>query len=256
MAKNKKFKTGIVNSYLWVMNAFVKKKKLIQPGNYKFRETFDNSEGFWERWNNGWFVNKGSDERNRYSYDAKNVHPKNGKLELNLVAQYTQGTDPFAVTYPFSGVMFYSKETYKFGRFRISFKVDNVKQTTFAAWLKDPIKDINETDIFELFNTRKKIKAEFTNHWGTNYVKDHYKNTSSRKSKMTQRLTTIELEWKPDKLTWFVDGVPVKILYSNIPQVEMIFIINFGTFQNTPDGGKKLPAHGNYSAEFHEISVF
>jgi beta-glucanase (GH16 family) len=257
MAKNKKIKTGIVNTWLSVMNLFVKKRKLIQPGTYQFKETFDNSEGFWQRWNNGWYVNNGgSDNRNRYSYDAKNVHPANGKLQLDLAAQYPTGTDPFAMTYPFSGVMFYSKEKFKFGRFRLKVKVDDVKQTTFAAWLKDPDKDVNETDIFELFNTRKKIKAEFTNHWGTNYETNHDKTTTSRKSKLTQKLTSFELDWQPDKLTWLMDGVPVKVVYNNIPQVEMILIINFGTFQHTPGGGRKLPPHGTYHAEIHEISVF
>lgn len=257
MAKNKKIKTGIVNGYLSVMNTFIKKRKLIQPGSYKFKETFDSTEGFWQRWNNGWFVNNGgSDERNRYSYDAKNVHPANGKLQLDLVAQYSKGTDPFGTTYPFSGVMFYSKEKYKFGRFRVSVLVDDVKQTTFAAWLKDPLKDVNETDIFELFNTRKKIKAEFTNHWGTNYGPDHHKSTSSRKAKWTKQLTTIELDWQPNRLTWYKDGVRVKVIYTNIPQVEMVFIINFGTFQHAHGGGKKLPPHGTYHAHFHEISVF
>jgi beta-glucanase (GH16 family) len=258
MTKNKKIKTGIVNTYLSVMNVFVKKKKLITPGKYKFKEKFDSHEGFWQRWNNGWFVggSGGSDDRNKYSYDAKNIHPAAGKARLDLMAVYPEGTDPFAMTYPFSGVMFYSKEKFKYGRFRVTVKIDDIEQTTFAAWLKDPVKDVNETDIFELFNTRKKIKAEFTNHWGTNYGDDHYKSTGSRKSKLTKQLTTIELDWKPDRLTWFLDGVPVKILYSNIPQVEMIFIINFGTFQHAADGSKKLPPHGTYHAHLHEISVF
>jgi beta-glucanase (GH16 family) len=258
MAKNKKIKTGIVNTYLSVMNLFVKKRKLVNPGRYKFKEVFDSKIGFWQRWNNGWYVGAGgaSDERNKYSYDTKNVHPAGGKARLDLVAEYPDGTDPFALTYPFSGVGFYSKETFKYGRFRITVKVDPVKQTNFAAWLKDPVKDVNEIDILELFNTRKKIKAEFSHHWGTNYTTDHHKSTSSRKAKLTKQLTTIELDWKPDRITWYMDGVPVKILYSNIPRVEMIIIINFGTYQHAADGSKKLPPHGTYHAHLHEISVF
>ena len=257
MKTNKTIIGGIANAFLWTMNALMKKKKLIQPGRYIFKEPFDDSEGFWGRWNNGWYVNGGgSDERNDYSYDAKNVYPGNGKLQLDLIAQYPEGTDPFAMTYPFSGVMFYSREKFKFGRFRITVKVDDVKQTTFAAWLKDPEKDVNEIDIFELFNNKRKTKAEFTHHWGTNYTTDHKKSTTSRKARLTKKLTTFELDWKPNKLTWYMDGVPVKILYNSIPQVEMIFIINFGTHNKTHDGKKRLPGHGTYHAYIHEISVF
>jgi beta-glucanase (GH16 family) len=257
MSENKNIKGSIVNACLTVMNIFLKKRKLIQPDSYIFREKFDNAEKFWQHWNNGWFVNGGgSDERNRYSYDAKNVHLKNRKLRLDLVAQYPKGTDPFEMTFPFSGVMFYSNEAFKYGRFRLKVLVDDIKQTTFAAWLKDPEKDVNETDIFELFNTRKTIKAEFTNHWGTNYGNDHHKSTTTRKARWTKQLTTIELDWKPDKLTWYMDGVPVKVIYNDIPQVEMTFIINFGTYHTTPGGGKKLPPHGTYHAWIEEISVF
>ena len=257
MKKNKAIKGGIVNAYLWIMNAFVKKRKLTQPDSYIFRETFGNANNFWRHWLNGWYVNGGgSDERNDYSYDAKNVHPENGKLKLDLVSQYPEGTDPFAMTFPFSGVMFYSSEKFKFGRFRITVKVDDVKQTTFAAWLKDPEKDVNEIDIIELFNNKRKIKAEFSNHWGTSYTTDHHKSTTCKKARLTKKLTTFELDWKPNKLTWYKDGVPVKILYNNIPQVEMVFIINFGTFHKTPDGKQKLPGRGSYHTYIHEISVF
>lgn len=183
-----------------------------------FKESFNKS--FWNRWSNGWYVNGGgNDDRKMYNFEKRNVDPTGKSLYL-----YSKGIREK------SGCMIYSKRLYKYGIFRFKLGLGCFEGEEFAFWLKSYTKDVYEIDNLEIFmDGNPKQELLFTTHEGTNYFSDHkYFPNSVRDTVLLNNPLTFDLEWRPNKLTWRVNGNIVKVHYDNIPNEEMGIIINYG----------------------------
>jgi len=183
-----------------------------------FKENFNN-KSFWKRWNNGWYVNNGNDDRKMYNFDKVNVVPTgNGVLLYSRWANIK------------SGCMVYSKQEFTYGIFRFKLSLSSFNEEEFAFWLKSYKYDVNEIDNLEVFmdgNTNHRLL--FTNHTGTNYSTDHkfFPDSINKRVELNNPLT-FDLEWAENKIVWYVEGIPIKVWYGETPKTQLGIIINYG----------------------------
>lgn len=197
----------------WLIN-----KPKPTPINIVESEPFD--ETFWNRWNNGWYVNGGgNDPRKLYRFHNGNIETRKGEMFLKSHAS------PFS-----SGCMIYSKAQFLYGTFRMTYIIQQSPDEEFAFWLKSYKYDVNEIDIVE---NLAENKYTFTGHTGTNYNCDHAFWPTTINYLFGTKVT-VELEWTPKKLVWRMNGRIVKIQLHNIPDEPMGIIINFGKSDYSP----------------------
>ena len=210
----------------WLKNTYrLKNRPIRELEQVVFKENF-NTNSFWKRWNNGWYVNGGgNDNRKNYNFDKSNVEPTGN--QLNLYSRYFETG---------SGCMIYSKKEFTYGIFRFKLTLSSFNEEEFAFWLKSYSTDINEIDNLEVFmdgNTNHPLL--FTAHSGTKYgsrFTHKFFPTTLRKRVRYSTPTTFDLEWRENKIMWYVNGIPVKVWYGKTPEVPLGIIINYGKIHN------------------------
>lgn len=213
-------KSKIVTGYYQLTYPF-KKENIRCLSDVVFREYSYDEELFWKKWNNGWYVNKGNDDRKLYKFDKENIKIGNGELLLN--------SKPFK---DHSGSMIYSKKHFLYGVFRFEISFSCFSSEEFAFWLKSYKTDVIEIDNLEVFmdgNTKHELL--FTAHEGTKYGSESthkFYPSTIRRTTTLSKPAVIDLLWEEDRIVWYVNGIPVKVWYGKTPNVSMGIIINYG----------------------------
>jgi beta-glucanase (GH16 family) len=115
-----------------------------------------------------------------------------------------------------------------------------------ALWMLPTTRQsLPEVDIFEFVGERPNV-VEMHTHWLED-GEERQRGKRFRGPNFAAGWHTFGLEWKPDSLTWFVDGVPRWVItdVEQIPQEPMYLVANLavgGDFTERPNAETKFPA--------------
>lgn len=186
-----------------------------------------------------WNENK-SDPRETAAFVPANIKNLSGlNYTLQLTNQpHTEHPQPGehwqGGSYRYSGAMMYGSQDFPVQGLKVSCTIElphrrNVKT---ALWLKNIKKDINEIDIFEVFNQRilnvfglKFIRITFTAFEGSNY-KSHSRRFSTSLWYRAGKKFKISFEESGGMMHWYLNGYLVKMHPSTGVEGPVRFIAN------------------------------
>jgi beta-glucanase (GH16 family) len=141
----------------------------------------------------------------------------------------------------------YASYTSTYGRYEIRAKMPRGKGLWPAFWLL-PV-DTSwppEIDVFELLGHEPRT-VHMNVHWHQDGRNRHDKGEFTGPN-FSKSYHTFAVEWEPDKLTWFVDGVIQHQVEGHSPQVPMYVLANLavgGSWPGAPDAATDFPAYFN-----------
>lgn len=150
--------------------------------------------------------------------------------------------------YPYTSGILTTQTTFaqQYGYFEIRARVPKGQGLWPAFWLlhTGPL-PWNELDVFE-FLGHNPNKVYLYNHW-----RDAGNNHQSLPKSYTgldfsQDFHTFALDWKPDSLTWYIDGVRRAQTTQHVPAEPMFMLINLavgGSWPGAPDATTHFPAY-------------
>lgn len=136
--------------------------------------------------------------------------------------------------------------SFKYGYVETRARVPAGRGLWSALWMLPTTRESEpEVDIFETVGEKPDIVAMHT-HWLED-GKDKQHGFRWRGPDLSLGWHTFGLEWKPDSLTWYVDGVARWRVTDpkQIPQEDMYLIANLavgGRFTKSPDAGTPFPS--------------
>ncbi|MEA3036729.1 MAG: hypothetical protein QOH04_2501, partial [Sphingomonadales bacterium] len=163
---------------------------------------------------------------------------------------WTKTCNPYA----FTSAMLFSKQAFLYGQFEICCKIPFSGTKLFPAfwlWAGDPYREI---DIFEFEDpaTPNNLLTNIHIDKGLDFGRTHYDpgksgplNDYGDKLQLpdVSGFHVYAMQWRPNSVTWLVDGVPVRILAGHSPPREMNLIINLATaWWRPPPSVNDLPA--------------
>jgi beta-glucanase (GH16 family) len=132
-----------------------------------------------------------------------------------------------------------------YGRFEYRAKLPTTQGLWPAFWLLPASNGWPpEIDIMEMLGNQPS-KIYGTHHWGTAQALQSY-GGSYVGPDYSQDFHIFAVEWFPDRIDWYVDGVKYFSDNANIPQEPMFFIINTavgGQWPGNPDGTTVFPQY-------------
>ena len=145
------------------------------------------------------------------------------------------------------------KYTQTFGRFEMRAKFPFGQGIWPAFWLMNSMgKWPPEIDIGELLG-HERNKVHMTNHYGSwpqNRMEgEHYEGPD-----FTESFHSFAIEWEPDEIRWFVDGVKRFFTRKNIPDIPFYIVINTavgGDWPGFPDNTTKFPQY--YTVDYVRV---
>lgn len=145
-----------------------------------------------------------------------------------------------------SGMMnTYGKFSQQYGRFEIRCRVPKGKGMWPAFWLlPDPLGWPPEIDVLEILGHEPK-KVYMTHHFRDEQRKRGSHGGSWVGPDFSTGFHEFAVEWSPQTIVWFVDGVERFRSEKNIPQGKMYMLVNLavgGDWPGAPDENTKLPA--------------
>lgn len=145
-----------------------------------------------------------------------------------------------------SGMMTtYQKFSQAFGRWEIRCRVPRGKGFWPAFWLlPEPLGWPPEVDILEIIG-REPDKVHLTHHWHDAEGKLQSDTGVWSGPDFSADFHTFALEWEPDHLAWFVDGVERFRSLRSIPQGPMYLLLNLaigGRWPGAPDETTVFPS--------------
>lgn len=190
-----------------------------------------------------------NNEQQYYAPDGYEVH--DGFLRLKAERR-SMGGMPYT-----SGIVTtYGKFAQKYGWFEIRMKMPAGKGMWPAFWLlPDDRSWPPEIDVLEILGHEpQKV-----------YMTNHYKNASGAHEGKGDSFTatgpdfaaayhTFALEWKPNELLWYVDGVERYHTTENVPSVPMYLLANLavgGDWPGNPDSATPFP--GNMDIDYIRV---
>jgi beta-glucanase (GH16 family) len=173
-----------------------------------------------------------------------------GALHLVATAKPTSGQTKTGapLTYPYTSGMVTTMKSFDFtyGYVQIVAKIPGGTGTWPALWLLPE----NETwppeiDIMENFGTTHTIRT--TVFWSASGAYDYAYKTARSSANLTAGYHTYGLLWKPNSLTWYLDGKVVdRYTGSHVPQQPMYLLANLAI-----DG--KAPSRSTFSISSVEV---
>jgi beta-glucanase (GH16 family) len=163
-----------------------------------------------------------------FDYDASYIAANCNKVEigsegtgvLKLIAKNetvdaTNGWDNVIRRFLYQGGTLYSKAYYKYGYFEIRAKKPAVRNTNgMAFWFwhrEDGSQIYSEIDVFETqpaFNYRYPMALHYSTDPSSSYIYNQ-QGCDIVSNDLTQGWHTYGIEWAPDYITWYIDGVMV-----------------------------------------------
>jgi beta-glucanase (GH16 family) len=213
-------------------------------------------------WATNGCTNEGNNELEWYMPD--NVSQSDGKLHMTAKRQVILGTT--GKTYQYTSGMVTngrdmstyggpSRHEFTYGYVEARVKVPKGKGLWPAVWLL-PVDNgwPPEIDVMEYLG-HEPNKVHMTHHWSEN---GQHKQSGSSYSgpDFSQGYHTFGVNWQPDSITWYIDGVERKRFTnaSAIPNEPMYVLLNLavgGNWPGSPDANTPFPS--TYSADWVRI---
>ena len=138
----------------------------------------------------------------------------------------------------------YGKFAQQFGWFEIRARFPKGKGMWPAFWLLPPTKDWPpEIDVLEILG-HETDKVYMTNHWKNSTGKHEGKGESFKGPDFSAAYHTFAIDWEPDAIIWYVDGVERYKTTENIPAEPMYLLANLavgGDWPGNPDATTVFP---------------
>ncbi len=144
-----------------------------------------------------------------------------------------------------SGMMTtYGKFSQEYGRFEIRCRIPKGKGMWPAFWLlPDPLAWPPEIDILEILG-HEPAKVYMTHHFRKNGKRASHGGSWSGPD-FSAGFHNYAVEWSPEKIVWFIDGVERYRSQDSIPHGKMYILINLavgGDWPGAPDEKTQFPA--------------
>jgi beta-glucanase (GH16 family) len=137
------------------------------------------------------------------------------------------------------------KFSQEYGRFEIRCRVPKGKGMWPAFWLlPEPLGWPPEIDVFEILG-HEPDKIHMTHHWLDAQKKHQRHGGSWRGPDFSAGFHEYAVEWLPQRIVWFVDGVERFRSEDAIPKGKMNLLVNLamgGDWSGAPDAQTKFPA--------------
>ena len=208
-----------------------------------FHDEFDGNALDLQKWNpNDPWGHERNQELQAYVKDAFVV--KDGVLRVE--AQRREGVYSGKQRSFTSGMMTtYGKFSQRYGRFEIRCRVPKGKGMWPAFWLlPEPLGWPPEIDVLEILG-HEPSKLYMTHHFRDEQKKRGSHGGSWSGPDFSAEFHEFAIEWSPQAIAWFVDGVERFRSEKNIPRGKMYLLVNLavgGDWPGAPDEKTQLPA--------------
>ena len=208
-----------------------------------FQDDFDGTSLDLQKWNpNDPWGRARNKELQAYVTNAFEV--KDGTLRIN--AQTGDAVYDGKERAYTSGMMTtYRKFAQQYGRFEIRCRVPKGKGLWPAFWLlPDPLGWPPEIDVLETLG-HEPNKAYFTQHFRDEQRQRKSDGGSWTGPDFTAGFHEFAVEWSPDRIVWFVDGVERFRSEKSIPKARMYMLVNLavgGGWPGSPDDTTQFPS--------------
>lgn len=207
------------------------------PWKIVWNEEFDNTPLDPDRWN---VLDDPYGYGNRSQhYKPENVEVSESNLKLHIKKERSQG-----FPYTSGAITTKGKVVFKYGKLEVRAKLPAGKGLLPAIWLwNNQGKEFPEIDMVEVLG-QQPGQLWNTIHYEVNgiYGKDY---NLSNLPDMTTDYHTYGIEWNPEKITFFVDGIAIYTSTTYVPKEDMYLFINTGVGGNwvgEPDETTQFPA--------------
>jgi beta-glucanase (GH16 family) len=205
-----------------------------------FHDEFDGKTVDTTKWNIYDRPAQSNNEQQYYAPDDVGIH--RGCLRLTSRKRDFKGH-----AYTSGAVNSSGKFDQEYGYFEIRAKLPGTRGLWPAHWLLPENMWPPEIDIMELLGHEPR-KVYMTNHWmdGDNHLSH---STPYEGPDYTKGFHTFAVEWAPDKITWYVDGVERASNTEGVPHRPFYIILNTavgGDWPRNPDATTRFP-------QFHDI---
>jgi beta-glucanase (GH16 family) len=176
-------------------------------------------------------------------YAPDDVILKNGFLVLRSQKRSMKGRE-----YTSGLVETQGKFKQAYGRFEIRAKLPKGQGIWPAHWLMNAVGQWPpEIDIMEL-KGNEPHKIHMTNHYGK-WPDNKHEGKDFVGPDFSKNFHTFAIEWEPDEIRWYIDGVKRFSTRKNVPAVPFYIVLNTavgGDWPGNPDKTTKFP-------QYHEI---
>ncbi len=214
-----------------------------------FRDDFSGTaldRGNWTTcydWNDGGCTNSGNNEQEWYLPGQVSV--AGGALVLSAERRTVQGSD--GLTHPWASGMVSTgrdtpdgspRRTFTYGYYAASMLVPENAAGMFPAFWLAPLDSRNnpdELDVAEFINSNRYVDQNL--HFGPDYSQENHLNHRSGPADFSADYHVFALDWEPDAVTWYVDGVQQFQVTepSEIPREAMQLVVDLAVgFEQSP----------------------
>ncbi|TWT01502.1 family 16 glycosylhydrolase [Planomicrobium sp. CPCC 101079] len=175
-------------------------------------------------------------------YKPENVEVSEGQLKIHIKEEMSQG-----MPYTSGAITTRGKVLFKYGKVEVRAKLPSGTGLLPAIWFwNNQIHTYPEIDMVEILG-QEPGQVWNTLHYDVNgiYGKDY---AMTQFPDLTTDFHTYGIEWTPEKIVYFVDGVPTHTSTVYVPQEDMYLFINTGVGGNwvgEPDHTTVFPAQMN-----------
>lgn len=196
----------------------------IIPWKLVWNDEFDGTVLNSEHWN---ILDDVSVDGNRIQdYNPENIEVAEGKLKIKTMEESSQGM-PFTS----GAVTTKGKVLMKYGKIEVRAKFPAGTGALPAIWLwNNQGEEFPEIDIVEIFGDQPG-KVWSTIHYEVNGIYK-YDSNLSKIPELSPDYHTFAIEWYPDRITFFVDGIPTYTSTTFIPDEDMYLYINTDVRRN------------------------
>lgn len=208
-----------------------------------FQDEFNSDTLDLQKWNrNDPWGGEHNHELQAYVKDAFEVkdgilHIKAQKRDAFYAGKERQYTSGMMTTY--------QKFSQQYGRFEIRCRIPKGKGLWPAFWLlPEPLNWPPEIDVLE-FIGQEPHRIAMTHHFRDDAGKHQSIGGNWVGPDFSKKFHVFAVEWMPDHITWFIDGVPRFQSNKSIPQSKMYVLVNMavgGTWPGDPDDKTIFPA--------------
>lgn len=215
-----------------------------------FHDEFDGTHLDASRWIDSYPDGVRTHSNNEQQYYAPDGYEvRDGRLRLRAERRAMGG-----MPYTSGMVTTYGKFSQQYGWFEARLRIPRGKGMWPAFWLLPDDKSWPpEIDILEILGHEP----------DKDYMTNHYKNASGRHEgkgdnykgpDFSAGYHVFALEWKPDEIIWYVDGVQRYHTTENVPHVPMYVLLNLavgGDWPGNPDSTTPFP--GNMDIDYVRV---
>jgi beta-glucanase (GH16 family) len=139
----------------------------------------------------------------------------------------------------------YRKFSQRYGWFEIRCRVPRGQGLWPAFWLlPDPLDWPPEIDVLEI-KGQEPTRIYLTHHWEDPPGRNHWEQTAWAGPDFSADYHVIALEWAPESLKWYVDGVERRYAVRHVPATKMFLMVNLavgGEFLGPPGRETAFPS--------------